>query len=177
MTVFVTSDIHYGHRNILKFCRRPFETLNEMEISLINNWNKVVGVTDTVYILGDVSFASTADTQAFLMRLNGFKHFVWGNHDRGRENKILEVPGCVDGTNCLRYNHNGSTIIMTHYPFESFSEDFHFHGHTHGNSVPKYRRMDCGMDAHDFYAPIPLDEMIKRTIDRDTKLGLQETNY
>ncbi len=177
MTDFMTSDIHFGHRNILKFCERPYSTLEDMETGLINNWNKVVGVTDTVYILGDVSFAGTEATQNFLMRLNGFKVFVWGNHDRGREKKILSVPGCIEGHDCIRTHFNGKSVILTHYPFESFREDFHFHGHTHGNSVPKYRRMDVGMDAQLFYAPVPVQTLMDKTIERDQQLGLFHEKY
>ena len=51
--VFVTSDLHFYHNNIIKLCNRPYKDLEEMHIALINNWNSVVTNEDDVYILGD----------------------------------------------------------------------------------------------------------------------------
>lgn len=179
MTYFVTSDTHFGHRNIIKFCNRPFADTVDMEICMIDRWNKVVGVTDTVFVLGDFSFASKTKTQEILMRLNGFKVFIWGNHDRGREKSILAVPGVLEGMDALHKNFNGKSVIMTHYPFESFREDFHFHGHTHGVSNPKAGRIDVGVDANPQYqyAPIPLDSMMMDVVERDHSLNLKRTMY
>jgi calcineurin-like phosphoesterase family protein len=55
------------------------------------------------------------------------KSLCGGNHDRGRENAYCKVPG-VTGTDFIRKKHNGKSIVMTHYPFEPFREDYHFHG-------------------------------------------------
>lgn len=179
MTYFVTSDTHFGHRNIIQFCKRPFADMADMEWRMIDRWNKVVGVTDTVFVLGDFSFASKTKTQEILMRLNGYKVFIWGNHDRGRESSILAVPGVLQGMDCLRKSFNGKSVIMTHYPFESFREDFHLHGHTHGASQPKAGRIDVGVDANVQYqyAPIPLDSIMIDVVERDRKLKLERSRY
>lgn len=68
--IFFTADLHLYHTNIIKHCNRPFETIEEMNNVLVDNWNKVVGPKDTIYILGD---------------------FVWGTNKRKTEKLIKEL--------------------------------------------------------------------------------------
>ena len=56
MTTFFTSDTHFGHENIIKYCGRPFKDVEKMNERLIKNWNEVVKDTDTIFHLGDFSF-------------------------------------------------------------------------------------------------------------------------
>ena len=71
MAIFFTADTHFGHKNIIRYCNRPFETAHEMNETLIANWNKVVHQTDTVYHLGDVAVLRPEKTRDVLDRLNG----------------------------------------------------------------------------------------------------------
>ena len=66
---FFTGDQHFGHDNIRGFCARPFETVEEMDTALIDAWNSVVGIEDTVYHLGDLTLGSNVSD--YLARLNG----------------------------------------------------------------------------------------------------------
>ena len=68
--VFFTADTHFGHRNVIRFCDRPFETIEEMDETLIRNWNARVTGRDSVYILGDLFFRCE-DPEAILSRLHG----------------------------------------------------------------------------------------------------------
>lgn len=79
--VFFTSDTHFNHANILKFCERPFKTIDEMNEVLIDNWNKVVKEDDIVFHLGDFCFGGPQLWNKFLERLNGKKYLILGNHD------------------------------------------------------------------------------------------------
>ncbi|MBP5230316.1 MAG: hydrolase, partial [Clostridia bacterium] len=54
--VYFIADTHFGHKNILRICGRPFETIEEMNETLIRNWNERVRGSDTVYIVGDMFF-------------------------------------------------------------------------------------------------------------------------
>lgn len=79
--IYVTSDLHFGHKNIIKFENRPYKDVEEMTEGLINNWNSVVTANDLVYILGDFSFMGKRKTEEVLKRLRGKKILIKGNHD------------------------------------------------------------------------------------------------
>lgn len=77
---FFTSDPHYYHLNVIKYCNRPYSSVEEMNEALVNNWNSVVTQEDEVYCLGDFSLASRP-VEVFSSRLLGKKLLVPGNHD------------------------------------------------------------------------------------------------
>lgn len=77
---FFTSDLHLYHANVIKYCNRPFTTVEEMNEILVKNWNETVGIGDEVYCLGDFSMAFRP-VETFTKRLNGTKYLVPGNHD------------------------------------------------------------------------------------------------
>lgn len=79
--VFFTSDTHFKHANIIKFCERPFGSIEEMNEALIANWNRVVGKDDFVFHLGDFCFGGSEAWNSILDRLNGKIYLVLGNHD------------------------------------------------------------------------------------------------
>jgi calcineurin-like phosphoesterase family protein len=78
MAIFFTSDSHFGHANIIKYCNRPFSSVAEMDREMIEQWNKVVTMYDTVYHLGDFCFSAHAP---YFNQLNGNKFLILGNHD------------------------------------------------------------------------------------------------
>ena len=89
--IFFTSDTHFGHANIIKYCARPFASVQEMNRELIARWNAVVGPRDTVYHLGDFAFGKASEAPTFLRKLNGAKKIlIRGNHDRNAR-QMLEV--------------------------------------------------------------------------------------
>lgn len=80
--VFFTSDTHFGHENIMKFCNRPFNSVEEMDEALIENWNNKVPENGIVFHLGDFAFKYTQKRYNELInRLNGKIYLVIGNHD------------------------------------------------------------------------------------------------
>lgn len=78
--VFFTSDLHIYHANVIKYCDRPFSSVEEMNEILVKQWNDTIGPEDTVYCLGDFSMAFRP-VETFTTRLNGTKYLVPGNHD------------------------------------------------------------------------------------------------
>jgi calcineurin-like phosphoesterase family protein len=76
--VFFTSDLHFNHANIIKYCQRPFASVWVMNEALIKRFNETVGQSDTVYILGDLAMGDDLSCAA---RLNGRKFLLLGNHD------------------------------------------------------------------------------------------------
>jgi calcineurin-like phosphoesterase family protein len=91
-TIWVISDTHFNHQNIIKYCGRPFETAKEMNECMVENWNAVVKPQDKVYHLGDVYMGggfSREYTLDLLCNLNGHKRLILGNHDNGKD-QILQ---------------------------------------------------------------------------------------
>ena len=79
--IFFTSDTHFGHGNIINFCKRPYENVAKMDNALIENWNATVGPTDDVYHLGDFCFNGIQRWWELIGALNGRIHLILGNHD------------------------------------------------------------------------------------------------
>jgi calcineurin-like phosphoesterase family protein len=156
MTKWITSDLHFGHANIMKFCpvtRYGFKDTDDMREQMIAEWNKDVGQDDETFILGDFAFLPAKDAVAILRRLNGTKILIEGNHDR----KLLNDPAFraefKEVHPYLRYNHNGQIVIMFHYPIAEFDQMHrgacHLHGHLHGgkSGLEHFRVRDVGFDA------------------------------
>ncbi len=156
MRTFVSSDLHFGHRNIMRFCpatRGHFADVDVMREAMIREWNDAVTPEDVTYILGDVAFLPAAEAVQIMRRLNGRKILIEGNHDR----KLLNDPvfrSCFESVhNYLRLNYNGQMVILFHYPIAEFDQmhrgAVHLHGHLHGNpsGLEHYRVRDMGYDA------------------------------
>ena len=80
---YFTSDLHFGHENVIRFDNRPFETVDEMDAELIRKWNAKVDRDDLVYVLGDMIWKTKNGTAEDLIHnLNGQIILIRGNHDR-----------------------------------------------------------------------------------------------
>ena len=79
--LFFTSDTHFNHTNILRYCNRPFKTVGQMNETIITNWNNVVGPDDVIFHLGDFCLGGAEEWNKILDRLNGRIYLVLGNHD------------------------------------------------------------------------------------------------
>jgi calcineurin-like phosphoesterase family protein len=82
MTIWFTSDTHFGHENIIKYCDRPFKNTDHMNDEIVRRWNEAVSPNDIVFHLGDVALGKIDNSLAQVSRLNGYKALVLGNHDR-----------------------------------------------------------------------------------------------
>ena len=117
--VFFTSDLHLGHRNIIRLCNRPFSSIDEMDECLIEKWNKKVTNADTVYILGDLMFRNEKPPEEYLRQLRGKKHLIIGNHDREWIKKC-DLSVWFESTNNLLYTTDGKhQLTLCHYPMMS----------------------------------------------------------
>ena len=85
--VFFIADTHFGHKNVLKLCNRPFETIEQMNETFIENWNRRVTGRDSIYVIGDLFFRCE-DPESILRRLHGKKHLIVGNHDSSWMSKV-----------------------------------------------------------------------------------------
>ena len=166
--------MHFGHTNILKYCNRPFNTIQDMDRALIKNWNDRVAPNDVVYHLGDFAFASPARISDLLFRaLHGRIRLIRGNHDRWIKGFKNENPSKVEWIrDYYEIKDLPERIILFHYPIGSWNKahhgSIHLHGHSHGNyqfswpvSSECGKIMDMGVDCNN-YSPVSAEEVIER---------------
>lgn len=157
MKTWITSDLHFGHTNIMKFCpktRGHFRDVEHMNSEMIRSWNEKVAIDDMVYILGDVSFMNVEKTVYILSILNGKKILIEGNHDSKllKDKRFISCFSEVHKYLRLVYDKQ-YLLVMFHYPIWEWDQmhrgSIHFHGHIHGNDngMPNSRAIDVGMDA------------------------------
>lgn len=131
---FYISDLHFGHKNILRFDSRPFFTLEEMKEALIENWNKVVKKNDEVYVLGDM-FWNNKEAPAILERLKGKKFLVLGNHDRINATMAKYFVWCDRRMEIIR--DGDDKVVLCHFPIAHWPgqdhtpSTIHLYGHIH----------------------------------------------
>jgi calcineurin-like phosphoesterase family protein len=145
-----------------------------MNEAMVKEWNDLIAPEDTTYILGDVAFLPAQKAAEFMRRLNGTKILIEGNHDR----KTLMDPSFRSAFKevhkYLDINHNGTKVIMSHFPFLEWDQmhrgSVHLYGHLHGGStgMEQYRMMDMGMDATGMIA-VSMDWAVGECLKREIK--------
>ncbi len=161
--IFFVSDMHFGHKNIIEFCKRPYDSVEHMDAELVWRWNDVVGSADTVYHLGDWAFHNYER----IGELNGKIFSVPGNHDHERAKKLLPflANGFTEEVHYLKVSPD-RRFVLCHYPFESWRREYkyHLHGHAHGTSGVHPNRLDVGIDATKHYAPMHIDDVMQNLV-------------
>lgn len=175
--VLFTSDLHFGHKNILRFDNRPFTSVEEMDEALIRNWNAKVSDEDTVYVLGDISWYNDETTAKIFNSLKGHKILIKGNHDRVHG----QVRRCFDEiADYKEITLDGNKhIVLCHYPITFFNRhhygSYMFYGHVHNSHewqmVDNYRyeleQLDIKCNAYNVgvmvqnYEPVTFEEVLE----------------
>jgi calcineurin-like phosphoesterase family protein len=190
MSRFHISDTHFGHKNIISYCERPFTDFHHMDEIMVQNWNSVVGPNDVVYHHGDVAMGDFKRWNDILTSLNGYKVLIIGNHDRvfsANKDKIIDrywddYANWFDEIYDNYVGHkmiDGTVVNLSHFPYDGDSHDADryteqrllddgnvlIHGHTHSSEVISRSARDTlqihvGVDAHNF-APVPEESIIE----------------
>ena len=177
--VWFTSDLHFGHKNIIKFCNRPWENPTQMEKGLIDNWNKTVKSEDVVFVLGDTFwFNDSQHIKKVLSKLNGKNIFmIPGNHDEFESYYRVDDPRiilCQDVV-CVwisEPNRPKREIWLSHYPMMTWPHRengaWQLFGHIHSQpgrdegvdqDLPlHWNQLDVGCDFWD-YKPVSLTKL------------------
>jgi len=150
MKTWFTADSHLGHANIIRFCNRPFNDVDEMDTKLIENWNSKVGPKDEVYHLGDFAFRSKYHPNIYKNELNGKIHLIFGNHDK---------KNLYGGFNILppqtEIKINNISITLNHFAMRVWNKShhgaWHLYGHSHGTLEPIGLSLDVGVDSHNYF--------------------------
>jgi len=171
MNIWFTADLHLGHGKnkngfggIICHASRPFGSVEEMDETLISNWNADVKTGDHVWVLGDLAWR---DHRKYLSRLNGKKYLVLGSHDKMSQD-TLRLFAEVHGGAVTRL-FNGTPFILSHCAFRVWERSHYgsinLYGHSHGR-LPEYNdklQMDVGVDSWSFrVVPLELVLMIMK---------------
>ena len=135
---YYIADLHLGHKNIIRLSNRPFSSIEEMDKTLIDNWNKVVKPTDDIYIIGDLCYKTHHDNMLhYISQLKGQKHLIIGNHDKEIVKDSDLRRYFVEIKDMKTVYDNGTKIVLCHYPlveWDGYYRDvLHFYGHIHNN--------------------------------------------
>ena len=163
---FVISDMHFGDPKILKYCRKEFGSVGEMNETLLEKWNGTVGKSDRVFFLGDMTGAlCRKPIDYWLSLLNGRMTFLRGNHDTAQvmRTAALRHPIIVD---C-----HGMRILLSHYPYRPARwNGWIIHGHVHNSDLTMYPRLNRQRKTANVsaemvnYAPVLLAELLDKMI-------------
>jgi calcineurin-like phosphoesterase family protein len=182
MTIFYSSDEHFGHLNIIKYCNRNFSTIEEMNKALIDNHNATVSSEDTTYHLGDFSMSDKIVPE-ILKQLNGTHILIPGNHDKchpahkNYQTKIteylsygfkeihIELMQDIPGIGLVKFNHlpyndpGFDDNRYAHLKPKPSGEKYLFHGHVHTSWKRRDNMINLGVDQWE-YKPVSLDQVI-----------------
>lgn len=152
---FFTSDQHLGHAKIIQYCHRPFSNVEEMNSTIIERFNSVVGKNDTTVHAGDFCWAKNHKEaqEKYISKLNGNHIFIKGSHDHW-------LPDFAQYM--WRKEINGVLIVVCHYSMRTWERShynsWHLYGHSHGRLEPFGKSMDIGVDPNNFY-PLSFEQI------------------
>jgi len=181
--VFFTSDLHFGHENVIRFDNRPFASVEEMDAELIRRWNDKVACGDLVYVLGDMIWNTKGDDAVTLIKsLNGQIILIKGNHERFLHNaqakKALAAVKDYDEISVTLEDGTARRCVLSHYFIPMYNghrnQAIHLHGHSHFSDEADYEiDFAAYLNTHGIqneiynvgcmywnYEPVTLDEII-----------------
>lgn len=174
MNNYICSDLHFGHENIIKHCKRPFVDGKDMDSTLINLFQEKVKDEDHVYHLGDFMYGGKPKIGDFFNifeQLPGKWHFILGNHDRRtlekwrhelvKDKRIEEVEFykrlVVDNTLFILFHYEMAAWDQKHWrkfpeATRKYKATYHLFGHTHSSPDRTFEldTMDVGIDTTEF---------------------------
>ena len=182
--IFFTSDLHFGHENIIRFDNRPFKTVEEMDAELIKRWNNKVSKEDLVYVLGDMIWKTeNNEAHKLIKSLNGQIILIKGNHDRFLHNATAKkaLAGIKDYDDICVTLEDGTVrrCILSHYFIPMYIghryNAIHLHGHSHKTEealeeeriTKELNKKGYNLQIYNVgcmywnYEPVTLDEILK----------------
>jgi calcineurin-like phosphoesterase family protein len=164
--MYFISDTHFHHSKVIDYSRRPYSSVEEMNQSLIDNWNKIVKPNDEIYHLGDFGFGNANSLQKIINSLNGKKHLILGNHDTNTRD-VFNTNFFSSVQNYKEIKINKQLLVLFHYGQRVWNKShygsIHLYGHSHGTLPPHGRSVDVGVDCKEItneYRPVHLNEIL-----------------
>ena len=192
--IFFTSDMHFGHEGIITFAQRPYENVEQMDKSLIDNWNKTVPLDGLTFVLGDIGFTNSEQIIDIFGQLNGDKILIRGNHDCNYKDDVLDT--IFDEIHDILYLRITDSVdskfyymVLSHYPMldwqSSFRGSWQLFGHLHTRSLIEFetfktklfpQQYDVGVDNNNFY-PISFCQLKTIMKEQSNDNCFKQSNY
>lgn len=135
---FYIADMHFGHKNVIRYDNRPFDSIEEMDKAMITLWNETVGDNDVVYILGDFSWYKEEKTAFILGCLKGHKVLIRGITTIFLQKSQDTLNGFVN----MQKSKMEKKVVMSHYPMPFWNgqhrNSIHLYGHVHNSHQYNY---------------------------------------
>ena len=182
MEIYVISDTHFYHNNIIKYCNRPFKDVETMNEFMIDKWNSIVSDEDIVLHLGDFGFGSKEQLTNICQQLKGHKILLKGNHCsrkgnafwlecgfeqvyKQKEMLLTEILGISQD-----FIKTDSDVILSHYPRQVPDNKLNIHGHIHNapldiNQFNQNNHINVSVEMID-YKPVSLIKIVKEWRDK-----------
>lgn len=164
-----TADLHLSHKNIIKYCKRPFGSVGEMNKTIVGNLEDCLKKGDKLYVLGDLSFKKNIAKKFFQTFSDVCIIYLYGNHDNTRiRNVVKRYANLFSHLEHVKIKDN--YIVLCHYPMRSWklkkNGSWQLHGHSHGACDEYPRQFDVGVDTNDFkpYSYLELKEILDRHV-------------
>lgn len=172
--IWFTADFHLSHKNIINYCSRPFQDVEEMDETILKNLRAIVSPGDTLYFLGDLTFKPEVAVYFFEEFSDIQIHYIIGNHDSSKIIKLAK-ENCESVNQLKDIKIGNQSITLCHYAMMVWNKS-HFNawqlfGHSHGTLEPVGKQYDVGVDQNAF-RPISFGE-----IDEIMKLKPNNFNY
>lgn len=171
MTVYYIADCHFGHNAVIRFNNRPFETVEEMDNTMLNNWRSIVRPDDEVYIVGDLIFRAKNPPEYYLDKLTGRKHLILGNHDKW--SKHVDLDKYFESVSQIKeISDAGRHIVLCHYPMVEWPRSRqnsvlvfgHIHNKVEGDAFDYYLKhenmLNAGVDIN-HYCPVTFRQLVE----------------
>lgn len=178
--MWFTSDHHFGHDRIRKYCSRPYTCVEHMDQDLIRRWNSVVGEHDQVYHLGDFCLGNETAAANYFVQLAGRIHVLYNpsHHDKrwlpphihalhrftSRSGYRVKFELPIITLEIPQYGDR-QALVLSHWPMDSWDRShyssWHLFGHCHGKVYHLKKAFDVGVDCNNF-TPVSLEEVARR---------------
>lgn len=173
--IYFISDLHLFHKNVIQHSNRPFISVEEMNQTIIDNWNATINKEDEVYILGDFIVRGTGQqANQILKQLNGKKYLIKGNHDHFLDDKEFDITLFEWVKNYYTFRYNKIKFVLFHYPILEwdgyYNNSIHLYGHVHNNNCDYYskvlgpRAINVSVEMLNYF-PISIDKIMKRVME------------
>lgn len=174
MAIYFTSDLHLGDERVLRY-RPVFSDIEDMDETIIRNWNNKVCPSDEVYIIGDLAFQSKHGIDYYLERMNGRKHLLIGNHEEDWIGKVEDLSNYFESVDHMVYlESEDKHLTLCHYPMLEWygtrygKPSYLLHGHIHARThLESYKyikehlpnALNVGVDVNG-YEPVVFEELL-----------------